>query len=580
MQVWWVRLVVRLWGVLSLLFCLLAWSHPAAAEPRYALVIGNGNYGSSFSKLPNPPNDARLVSKALKSAGFEVMTVLDADQKQMKRAFSDFGNKLSAAGADAVGLFYYAGHGVQVDGANYLIPTGANIESAADVDMEAVNADWVLQQMEFAGNRMNIIILDACRNNPLPAGKRSADKGLARMDAPKGSFLAYSTAPGATAVDGKGSNSPYSAALAKAIENDRVPLEQLFRQVRVDVMAATGEDQVPWDASSLTGEFYFKRPDGSAPGGSTSAQQTAAAAPAPASQPAAQGASTSRSPEPAIAPGKAFRDCPDCPELVSIPAGSFTMGSPANDEAGRSPEKPQVKVTIARPFALMTTEVTRDQYAAFVKDTQREPDKGCYLPDGGDGKYDDKADFLHPGIKQEGNHPVVCVSWSDAHDYAEWLSAKTGKRYRLPSEAERDYAARGAKKTTWIWGEDSASANGCKIANVFDKAGKAKYPINDDLLPCSDNFAETGPVDAFPANGFGLKGMIGNVWEWVEDCYHETYQGAPTDGSAWEEDSCEKRVLRGSSYIDNVWDSRFASRDMMAAGDRNTNVGFRLARDF
>ena len=389
-----------------------------------------------------------------------------------------------------------------------------------------------------------------------------------------------SPAPGATAVDGKGSNSPYSAALAKAIENDRVPLEQLFRQVRVDVMAATGEDQVPWDASSLTGEFYFKRPDGSAPGGSTSAQQTAAAAPAPASQPAAQGASTSRSPEPAIAPGKAFRDCPDCPELVSIPAGSFTMGSPANDEAGRSPEKPQVKVTIARPFALMTTEVTRDQYAAFVKDTQREPDKGCYLPDGGDGKYDDKADFLHPGIKQEGNHPVVCVSWSDAHDYAEWLSAKTGKRYRLPSEAERDYAARGAKKTTWIWGEDSASANGCKIANVFDKDGKAKYPINDDLLPCSDNFAETGPVNAFPANGFGLKGMIGNVWEWVEDCYHETYQGAPTDGSAWEEDSCEKRVLRGSSYIDNVWDSRFASRDMMAAGDRNTNVGFRLARDF
>ncbi len=138
--------------------------------------------------------------------------MLDADQKQMKRAFSDFGNKLSAAGADAVGLFYYAGHGVQVDGRQL-----SHSDRRQHRDRRGrryggrLNADWVLQQMEFAGNRMNIIILDACRNNPLPAGKRSADKGLARMDAPKGSFLAYSTAPGATAVDGKGSNSPYSA---------------------------------------------------------------------------------------------------------------------------------------------------------------------------------------------------------------------------------------------------------------------------------------------------------------------------------------------------------------------------------
>ncbi len=171
-------------------------------------MIGNGNYGSSFSKPAQSPNDATLITKALKSAGFEVQTVLDADQKQMKRALQDFGHKLADKGQDAVGLFYYAGHGVQVDGANYLIPIGADIETAADVDMEAVDADWVLQQMEFAGNRMNIIILDACRNNPLPRGKRSAEKGLARMDAPKGSFLAYSTAPGAAAVDGKGPQQP------------------------------------------------------------------------------------------------------------------------------------------------------------------------------------------------------------------------------------------------------------------------------------------------------------------------------------------------------------------------------------
>ena len=566
--------VVKFWGVLSLLLaCLLAWGHPAAAEPRYALVIGNGNYGAGFSKLPNPPNDARLVSKALKSAGFDVMTVLDANQKQMKQAFSDFGGKLSAAGADAVGLFYYAGHGVQVDGANFLIPTGASIATAADVDMEAVNADWVLQQMEFAGNRMNIIILDACRNNPLPAGKRSADKGLARMDAPKGSFLAYSTAPGATAVDGKGSNSPYSAALAKAIENDRVPLEQLFRQVRVDVMAATGEDQVPWDASSLTGEFFFKKPDGSAP-----AQQTAAAtpAPAPAAQPAAQ-SGTSRTPEPAIAPGKVFRDCPDCPELVAIPAGSFSMGVQPSDDTDRQEEKPAHQVKLAKPFALMTREVTRDDYAAFVKATEHDVSGGCQVNDGGDGKWRDQGTFLDPGIEQKGNHPVVCVGDNDAADYAAWLSEKTGKQYRLPTEAEWEFAARGGKKTAWPWG-NNVSAEGCKSVNAMDASGHKQYPIND-ALPCDDHFATTAPVGSFPANAFGLYDMVGNVWELVSDCWHDNYNGAPTDGSSWVDDSCAKHPIRGGAWIENPWDTRYGSRWSTDSGSHDTSTGFRLARD-
>jgi formylglycine-generating enzyme required for sulfatase activity len=557
--------------MVSLLLAAL-WSGPAAAEPRIALVIGNGNYGASFSKLANPPNDAKLVSKALTSAGFKVKTVTDADLKAMKRAFAEFGKDLADAGQDAVGLFYYAGHGVQVGGSNYLIPTGADIDTEADVDMEAVKADWVLQQMEFAGNRMNIIILDACRNNPLPAGKRSAEKGLARMDAPRGSFLAYSTGPGATAVDGKGSNSPYSQALANAIENDHVPLEQMFRQVRVDVMNATDQEQVPWDSSSLTGEFFFKK------GGGSGSTQMATLAPPPAPVSAAA-AGTAKAPEVAVAPGKPFRDCPNCVELIAIPAGSFTMGSPASDEADRAVEKPQVKVTIAKPFALMTTEVTRDQFAAFVKETSREVETGCDVPDGDNGKYDDNSDFMKPGIPQQGNHPAVCINWSDAQDYAQWLSDKTGKHYRLPTEEEFDYAARAGKKDTWPWGEDADATTGCKAVNIFDSSGKSKYPINEDQIHCNDNFAATGPVDALSANAFGLKGMIGNVAEWMQDCYHDNYKGAPTDGSAWEDGGCSERVLRGSSYIDNVWDSRFASRSMMQPGDRETNVGFRLARD-
>jgi formylglycine-generating enzyme required for sulfatase activity len=566
---------VRLWGVLSILLAgLLAWAAPAAAEPRVALVIGNGNYGAGFSKLPNPPNDARLIAKALKDAGFDVTTVLDANKDQMKRAFADFGQRLADKGPDAVGLFYYAGHGVQVGGANYLIPTAANISKEADVDMEAVNADWVLQQMEFAGNRMNIIILDACRNNPLPAGKRSADKGLARMDAPKGSFLAYSTAPGATAVDGKGSNSPYSAALAKAIESDRVPLEQLFRNVRVNVMNETGEEQVPWDASSLTGEFYFKRPDGSAP-----AQQTAVLAPAP--QPAApsggDGVGTSRTPEPAVAPGKVFRDCPDCPELVSIPPGSFSMGINPGDQADKPEEKPAHKVTI-KPFALMTKEVTRDKYAAFVKATNHEVGGGCYQADGGDGKWDDNGDFMKPGIKQEGNHPVVCVSDHDAEEFAAWLSQKTGKQYRLPTEAEWEYAARAGKKTSYPWGNEVGN-DGCKYMNAMDSSGHKKYPINE-TLQCDDWFVTTSPVGSFPANTFGLYDLLGIVWEITSDCYHDDYKGAPTDGSSWEEDNgCAKHPMRGGSWLENPWDSRYSSRWADETDDHNTSVGFRLARD-
>src|ERR1700743_835668 len=163
--------------VLGFVWGMAAFALPGFAEPRVALVIGNGNYGAGIGRLVNPPNDARLVAKALGDAGFAVTTVIDADQKKLKRPMVDSGKALAAAGPDAVGLFYYAGHGVQVNGANYLIPTAADIGSEADVDIEAVNAATVMKQMEFAGKRMNIVIRDACRNNPLPASSRSAGGG-------------------------------------------------------------------------------------------------------------------------------------------------------------------------------------------------------------------------------------------------------------------------------------------------------------------------------------------------------------------------------------------------------------------
>jgi hypothetical protein len=243
----------------------------AQAEPRIALVVGNSNYGKEIGSLPNPVNDAKLVASALAQTGFQVVTVTDVDWKKMKRAIQEFGDKLSAAGPSATALFFYAGHGVQVQGINYLVPVDAHIGKEADVKSETVSADDVLEQMEFAGTRVNIVILDACRNNPVGRSVRSVTRGLAPMDSVRGTFIAYSTSPGSVAADGDGKNSPYSAALAKTIVQPGVGIEEAFRDVRGLVMAATEEKQVPWDSSSLTAPFFFK------PGGAQFNTATSAA---------------------------------------------------------------------------------------------------------------------------------------------------------------------------------------------------------------------------------------------------------------------------------------------------------------
>ena len=186
-----------------------------AEETRIALVIGNSDYASG--PLPNPANDAKLIGEALTGLGFDVIARRNADQVTMKRAIQEFGSRLEKAGPGAVGLFYYAGHGVQLSGRNYLIPTTARIDREGDVEIEAVSADWVIEQMRYARNRLNIVILDACRNNPFTRSMRSVDHGLATMDAPAGILIAYSTAPGAVAADGAGRNSPYTEALTQAM---------------------------------------------------------------------------------------------------------------------------------------------------------------------------------------------------------------------------------------------------------------------------------------------------------------------------------------------------------------------------
>jgi len=231
-------------------------ANPAHAERRIALVMGNAAYGA-IGALRNPVNDGKLMAEALAGVGFETSLLLDADQIAMKRAIANFGRTLRAAGSDAIGLFYFAGHGVQANGQNYVMPVEAAPRDSADLDLVAVEVDWVIRQMESAGNASNIIILDACRNNPFAAESRNVGRGLAAIKAPTGTFIAYATAPGAVAEDGGGANSPFTVALAAALPRPGIAIEQTFKQVRLKVVQSSGGRQTPWDSSSLVRDIYL-----------------------------------------------------------------------------------------------------------------------------------------------------------------------------------------------------------------------------------------------------------------------------------------------------------------------------------
>lgn len=224
----------------------------AVGAKRIALVIGNARYAEA--PLRNPVNDARDIAAALRSIGFDVIEKTDATQKEMNRAIAQFGERLAAS---SVALFYYAGHGMQVKGKNFLIPIDAEIASEASVRAEAVDVDAVLDQL--GASTVNVVILDACRNNPFERRFRGSGGGLAQMEAPKGSLIAYATAPGRTAADGEGRNGLYTQELLKLIRTPGMPIESVFKRVRSNVARATADNQIPWESSSLTGDFYFIR---------------------------------------------------------------------------------------------------------------------------------------------------------------------------------------------------------------------------------------------------------------------------------------------------------------------------------
>ncbi len=281
-------------------------------------------------------------------------------------------------------------------------------------------------------------------------------------------------------------------------------------------------------------------------------------------------------------PGSVFRDCPECPEMVVIPAGRFMMGTAPGEEEreGLSPSfrnrsEPRHAVNV-KTFAAGKFEVTRAQYRVFAEATGRTSD-GCFVWRGTGFVKDPSHDWRNPGYPQDDSHPVVCVSWDDATAYARWLSERTGRNYRLPTEAEWEYAARAGTTTARFWGDDADIV--CEYANGADASTRARVPGTGDwpIAKCDDRHAYTAPVGTFRANPFGLHDVLGNVWEWTQDCWNAHYSGAPADGSAWSTGECALRAVRGGSWEDAPLGLRAAYRVGSPTVIRVYIRGFRVA---
>ena len=277
-------------------------------------------------------------------------------------------------------------------------------------------------------------------------------------------------------------------------------------------------------------------------------------------------ASTAQADE--MAPGSTFRDCEQCPEMVVIPAGNFIMGDLSGK--GFRDERPLHDVTIDAPFAVGRYEVTRGEFARFVQATGYDAGTTCGVWNEEEDKVEARAGvgWRNPGFSQTDRHPVTCMNWHDAQAYVQWVSRETGKPYRLLSEAEWEYVARGGTRAEY-WSGKTAS---------HDYANYGADQCCKGLATGADQWVYTAPVGSFAANALGVFDTAGNVWEWVEDCWYGDYFGAPRDGRAWTSGYCRGRVLRGGSWSLNPESVSSASRGGWEPGDRNNYFGFRMAR--
>lgn len=500
---------------------------------RVALVIGNAAYQEA--PLRNPVNDARAMTEKLRGLSFQVITQENLKVRDIGRTLQGLRNQIRPG--DEV-LFFYAGHGLQVKGINYLPAVDAQIHSEEDVALQSINVTAVLDLLEESRAGVKLVFLDACRNNPYARSFRSGGTGLSKVgNAPSGTLISFATRPGSVAADGVGQNGLYTENLLRHITTPNQPIEQMLKRVALGVEQGSQGKQEPWIEGSIKGDFYFAQ-GGAAP----QFVEQSLIKPTPTNPNNANSAMVYR-------PRQEFKDCDVCPSLVVMPSGSFVMGSPESEAERDEDESPRHRVNINYSFAVGKFEVTFAEWDACVAANacQHRP------RDMGWGR---------------GQRPVGNVSWDDAQEYVRWLQQKTGKPYRLLSEAEWEYVARAGTTTPFAAGQHVHS----ELAN-FDST----QTYNGS--PRGLFRRQTLPVGSFPANPFGLHDMNGNVWEWVQDCYEENYQAAPNNGAAVDNRKCIYRSVRGGSWADGPRLLRSAARLHIEQGWRHHDYGFRVARN-
>ncbi len=571
----------RLFLMLFCCFYLISIAARPAFAGEYALIIGIDKYPLISNPLNNAVNDAKGLASKLKEIGFAADNIdlqTDVDLDAMEEAFSAFLTKLETADDGSVALFYFSGHGVEFKGRNFLIPSdikGTDVDklfAAKKRPKLFAKRTMVLNDLldQIAGVRKEknltvIFIIDACRERPQAPGKvtrgLSSKRGLAPVLAPKGMFVMYSAGAGQSALDGAqnsdaNGHSVYTQNLLKILSQAKrgagPGLAWMAQEIREDVyLQANAVDhlQTPAYYDQFTVRLnIFGQPIPRI----TLTQQIASLK---------QKNSVIRSviSKRQIKMGQPFQDCLNCPEMMAIKGGSYMRGSPAREKGRADDEGPQARVNI-NGFGLSRFEISNHQW------------NSCVAGGGCKGEGRDVND--HPATL-----PVTGVSWRDANDYAKWLSNQTGKSYRLATEAEWEYAARagsqGANKR-YFFGNDASKL--CQYGNGADRELLALFYANNS---CSDGYgSRTAPVGIYRANNFKLHGMIGNVAEWVQDCYVKSYKGAPDDGSArsGKKERCQ-RVVRSGSWRSSENALRSAARNKYGETHTRRTIGLRIARD-
>ena len=501
------------------------------AQQKYALVIGNGAYSSGLSRLNNPMNDANDMAAELQRLGFTVDKVLDGNLDQMESAIIRLKNRLSIS-KNSYGFFFYAGHGVQSGGVNYLIPVGASIPSENSLRERAVSVQFMLGELNDAGNELNIVVLDACRDNPFSWARSGGNRGLTVVsNQPADSIIVYATSAGSTAADGTGRNGLFTEQLLKQLKTPGLDVRELFDNTGAAVSQVSGRKQIPAIYSQYFGKAYL----GSRPTATTAVDPKPAPVPSPAPAPVV-------TPTPAPAPA-VTTSAPA--NMVRVEGGTFQMGSNTNDS-----EKPIHTVKV-KSFSIGNYPVTQKEWFEIM----------------GTNLSNFKGDNL----------PMEMVSWFDAVEYCNKRSVREGltpaysdsgnnitcnwkaNGYRLPTEAEWEYAARG--------GNGSPGNYAYAGSNNVDSV--AWYIGN--------SVGSTKPVGTKAPNSLGLYDMSGNVWEWCWDWYGKYSSGAQNDPRG--ASSGTYRVYRGGYWNTTAALARSVYRAYSSPRHRGYNIGFRVARN-